>query len=86
MELRRNAMSTRNREHPTTLTNEQFESCWSIAKAFLSKNKTIRNRQLREIAGIGYDQAIDFFNRAVSERRLIRKGVSGGTHYVLKDQ
>jgi len=55
------------------------------AKAFLSKNKTIRNRQLREIAGIGYDQAIAFFHRAVTEKRLLRNGVSSGTHYVLKD-
>ncbi len=85
MEVKPNAMGARNREHPTKLTNEQFESCWKTAKAFLSKNKTIRNQQLREIAGIGYDQAIGFFNRAVTEKRLLRKGVSSGTHYVLKD-
>lgn len=67
------------------LTEEEFESCWETAKVFLSKNKTIRNQQLREITCIGYDQAIAFFNRAVTEKRLLRKGVSSGTHYVLKD-
>lgn len=79
------AMGARNREHPTKLTNEQFESCWKTALVFLSKNKTIRNQQLREITGIRYDQAIAFLNRAVIEKRLLRKGVSSGTHYVLKD-
>ena len=54
-------------------------------KAFLAENKTIRNQQLREITGIGYDQAIAFFNRATTEKRLLRKGVSSGTHYVLTD-
>lgn len=78
-------MSARDSENPTKLTNEQFERCWKVANAFVSKNKTIRNQQLREIAGIGYDQAIGFFKRAVSEKRLLRKGVGSGTHYVLKD-
>ena len=85
MEVKPNVMSAQNREHPTKLTDGQFESCWKTTKAFLSKNKTIRNQQLREITGIGYDQAIGFFNRAVSEKRLLRKGVSSGTHYVLRD-
>lgn len=85
MEVKLKAMSAQNREHPTKLTDEQFESCWKTAKAFLSKNKSIRNQQLREITGIGYDQAIGFFNGAVSRKCLLRKGVSSGTHYVLKD-
>jgi hypothetical protein len=76
-------MSALNREHPTRLTDEQFSRSWKVAEAFLSKNRTIRNQQLREIAGIGYDQAISFFNRAVAEHRLKRKGVGSGTHYVL---
>lgn len=78
-------MSARDRMHPTKLTNEQYESCWKAAEKFLSKNKTIRNQQLREIAGVGYDQAIDFFKRAVTEKRLARKGVGSATNYVLSD-
>lgn len=67
------------------LTNEQFDRCWKILRAFLSKHKTIRNQKLRELAEIGYDQAIEFFNRAVSEKFLLRKGVSSGTHYVMNE-
>ena len=85
MDVKPDAMGARNREYPTRLTNEQFESCWKTALDFLSKNKTIRNQQLREIAGIGYDQAIGFFKRAVAEKRLLRKGIGSGTHYMVKD-
>ena len=78
-------MSAGDREHPTTLTNEQYDRCWKLAEAFLFKNRTIRNQQLRQIAGVGYDQAIEFFKRAVTEKRLVRKGVGSGTKYVLND-
>jgi hypothetical protein len=71
-------------EHPTTLTNEQFARCWNLAESFVKKNGTIRNKQMREVSGIGYDQAIGFFKRATSEKRLLRKGTASGTHYVLK--
>ena len=67
----------------TSLTDSQYKQYWRIIAAFLRKNPSIRNRQMREISDIGYDQAISFFNRATSEKRLVRKGKSGGTHYVL---
>ena len=72
-------------EHPKRLTDQQFEACWESTKAFLAENKKIRNQQLRKITGIGYDQAIAFFNRAIIEKPLLRQGISSGTHYVLKD-
>jgi hypothetical protein len=72
-------------DHPTKLTNEQYDRCWRVAEAFVRKNESIRNKQLREVVGIGYDQAIGFFNRAVSEKRLVRRGTSSGTHYVLTE-
>ena len=34
---------------------------------------------------IDYDQAITFFNRAIAEKSLVRKGKSSGIHYVLAD-
>ena len=85
MEVNPKSMDEKNREHPTSLTGQQFETCWTAVKAFLTENNKIRNQQLREISGIGYDQAIAFFNRALADKRLLRKGVSSGTHYVLKD-
>jgi len=85
MEVKPDTIGGKSHERPTKLTNEQFESCWKTAKVFLEKNQTIRNKQLREITGIGYDQAISFFNRAVAEKHLLRIGVGSGTHYILKD-
>jgi hypothetical protein len=54
-----------------------------IALHYLKSNRSIRNRVIREIASIGYDQAIYFFNRAIAEKRLIREGSGGGIRYVL---
>ena len=54
-----------------------------VALCFLKQNTSIRNRELREVTGIGYDQAINFFNRAVLEKSLVRKGSTSGTHYIL---
>jgi hypothetical protein len=74
------------REHPTKLNDEQFARCWKVAGEFVAKNGSIRNKQLREVAGIGYDQAIGFFKRAVSEKLLVRLGSGSGTRYILKDK
>jgi hypothetical protein len=66
----------------TRLSDKTYERCMAATIRFLDKNPSIRNRELREITGIDYDQAINFFNRAIFENRLIRKGQSSGTHYV----
>lgn len=72
------------REHPTILNDEQYASCWKITREFLGKHGRIRNRELREASGIGYDQAIGFFNRALKEKRVERHGAGGSTHYVIR--
>ena len=65
------------------LTDSEYEKYWRIVVTFLRTNPSIRNQQLRGISDIGYDKAINFFKRATTEKRLTRKGSSGGTHYVL---
>ena len=69
----------------TKLSQETFDRCMSLTRAFLQENSSIRNRGLRKIAGIEYDQAIAFFNRAILEKKLTRMGESSGTHYVLHE-
>ena len=56
----------------TTLTDSEFESYLGVALKFLETNNSIRTREIRSISPISYDQAIYFFNRAVTENRLIR--------------
>ena len=71
------------REHPTILNEEQYVACWKVALPFLKEHGSIRNKQLREVACVGYDQAIGFFNRAVNEKRIVRRGIGSGIHYLL---
>jgi hypothetical protein len=65
------------------LPESTYQRCLQTAIQFLLERKSIRNRDIRDISGISYDQAIHFFNRAVAERWVLRKGVGGGTSYVL---
>jgi len=67
----------------TKLTDSQFEKCMGIALHYLKSNPFIRNRDIRAVGLIGYDQAIHFFNRAITEKRLTREGSGGGTQYVI---
>jgi hypothetical protein len=69
----------------TRLTDETYRRCLAAALQFLRTNPSLRNSKLREITGIEYDQAISFFNRAVLEKSLTRKGCAGGTHYTIPD-
>ena len=65
------------------VSDETYNRCVEAALLFLKHNSSIRNRELRKVAGIGYDQAIIVFNRAMLEKRLLRLGRASGTHYVL---
>jgi hypothetical protein len=67
----------------TKLSEETFTRCMDTALVFLRTNPSIRNSKLREITGIEYDQAITFFNRAILEKCLVRKGHASATHYIL---
>jgi hypothetical protein len=65
------------------LSDRHFEECMAVAVSYLKTNSSIRNRDIREVASIGYDQAIHFFNRAIIEKRLVREGSGSSTRYVL---
>jgi hypothetical protein len=70
----------------TTLDNDTYVGCLKSVKTWLKSAPTIQNRELRELTGVNYDQAIKFFARAVEERILKRRGRSSGTHYVLSKE
>jgi hypothetical protein len=65
------------------VSDETYNRCVEAALLFLKRNSSIRNRELRKVASIGYDQAIIVFNRPMLEKRLLRLGHASGTHYVL---
>ena len=58
----------------TKLSQAGYQRCRLVAERFLKINITIRNQQIRQETGIGYDQAIHFFSRAVADKRLAREG------------
>jgi|GEM_PF-2013764 len=68
---------------PRLLTDIQYAECLSASLTYLKRHGSIRNRQLRAVTGITYDQAISFFKRATNENHVMRRGTSSGTHYVL---
>ena len=68
------------------LSVETFTRCMDAALVFLKTNPSIRNSKLREVTGIEYDRDISFFNRAILEKTLLRKGHSSGTHYILPNR
>ncbi|MBU6434076.1 MAG: hypothetical protein KJS98_12255, partial [Nitrospirae bacterium] len=65
------------------LSEARFSECLEIVLAYLEAKPSIRNRDIRQATGITYDQAIHFFNRAISENLLLRKGAGSSTCYVL---
>lgn len=64
------------------LADDAYATCLRCAFDHVAEFGSIRNREIRAIAGIGYDQAIYFFNRATAEGHFVRKGKASGTHYV----
>ena len=66
----------------TRLSEGAYSRCLKIAIGYIAESGSIRNREIRELSGINYDQAIYFFNRATAEGHFDRKGKSSGTHYV----
>lgn len=63
-----------------------YKRCLGVVRNYLKTHDRVTNRAIREAAGINYDQAIAFFNLAIANRALVRKGLSGSTHYVLPGQ
>jgi hypothetical protein len=64
------------------LSEANYVRCLQLASEYVAETGSIRNREIREVAGIGYDEAIYFFNRAVAEGQFERRGKASGTHYV----
>lgn len=53
---------------------------------FIRKNKSITNRQCRELLGLGYDQVINLFNKMVETGDVIREGKTSSVRYRLPNE
>lgn len=65
------------------LSDTEMSRVAKIVKAHLAKKPYIDNRSLRQISGITYDEAIQFFGRMVKEGKLIKAGKTASTRYLL---
>lgn len=54
-----------------------------VVKNYLKEHPSIGNRMVREITGIGYDQAIFFFRVMMKEHQLEKSGKGSATSYAL---
>ncbi len=71
-------------QNRTKLTKTEYARVLKLVSRYLKARGCIRNRELRKLAGIGYDQAIHFFNTAISQKHLVREGSTSGCRYILK--
>jgi hypothetical protein len=67
----------------TRITEKEFAEIVVSVRKFLKKESSITNRTLRVLTGLNYDQAISFFNIAVTRGVLRRSGRGSATHYTL---
>ncbi len=67
----------------TRITEKEFAKIVVSVRQFLRKESSIKNRTLRDLTGLNYDQAISFFNTAVARGVLRRSGRGSTTHYTL---
>jgi hypothetical protein len=70
----------------TLLDEKTYRDCLKIVREYLRDHEAVRNRDVRRLTGVNYDQAIKFFARCTEEQRLDRRGNRGTTHYVLYRQ
>jgi predicted HTH transcriptional regulator len=68
-----------------TLTDTEIHSLQKQVFLFLETEPSVTNRKLRNLTGIGYDQAIYFFNSMLKSGKLVRVGKASATKYVLSD-
>jgi predicted HTH transcriptional regulator len=63
-------------------TAEELKHFACVISSFIREKGFITNRILREITGIGYDQAIQIFNLLINKQLIKRVGTTTSTRYV----
>jgi hypothetical protein len=71
------------RKPSTVLSDVEIEQLIKLVRNHLKSYPAINNRTLRALSGIGYDQAINFFNSMVEKKLLFREGKGSGVKYTL---
>ena len=68
---------------PTPTTIEITKRLKQKVIRFVKKNKSITNRQCRELLGLGPDQVVHVFKKMVEDGELVQEGKTVSTKYRL---
>ena len=66
-----------------TLSEEECKRVEKLTVEYLVNHSTIKNRELRALGKVAYDQATWFFGQMVKRGKLRQVGSRGATKYVL---
>lgn len=67
----------------TKLSEEEITKVKTLLLQYFTDNDYITNRELRDLSGISYDQAIYFFRQMINQNIVNRLGTKSNTHYIL---
>ena len=68
----------------TSLSEEAYSTALRMAVERVKAAGKITNRDVRSLTGLNYDQAIKFFNQAIVDGILERRGRASATHYTIR--
>ena len=67
----------------TSLSDSNYAKALAVALGCLKIQGRITNSDVRSLTELRSDQVVRFFNRAIDEGHIERRGRLSGTHYVL---
>ena len=68
-----------------SISDSDYDEALAATLGHLKAQGRIENEDVRSLTELRYDQVIRFFNRAIDEGHIERRGRLSETHYVLAE-
>ncbi len=68
-----------------SISDSDYDEALAATLGHLKAQGRIANKDVRSLTELRYDQVIGFFNRAIDEGHIERRGRLSETHYVLAE-
>ena len=68
-----------------SISDSDYDEALAATLGHLKAQGRIANKDVRSLTELRYDQVIRFFNRAIDEGHIERRGRLSETHYVLAE-
>ncbi len=69
-----------------SISDSDYTEALAATLDHLKAEGRITNSEVRSLTKLRYDQVVRFFNRAIDEGHIERRGRLSGTHYVLAEK